>query len=492
MKDLKQRAMRGGLARIVTQITTLLLRTVTLMIMARLLAPKDFGLVGMVTAVIGVFSVFRDFGLSSAAVQRSHITPEQSSTLFWINLLVGFTLSVIALVLGPFVAAFYHEPRLVAITALLGTAFLVNAAGVQHTALLEREMRFVILSVIDIVSLVVGTSMAIGLALRGFGYWSLVATSTITPLCYTIGVWLTARWMPGLPRKQAGVLHMMRYGGTLTLNGLITYLAMNLDKVLLGRFWGVEALGIYGRAYQLVNIPSDNLNSAAGGVVFAALSRLQDDPVRLKSFFLKGYTLVLSLTVPIALMCALFGDDIIRVFLGPKWISAIPVFRILAATTLGYAILAPLNWLLASSGLVGRGLRIALVLMPTLVVGYAIGLHWGPTGVAAGYSTAMMLAVIPLIAWARRGTPVKLSDLLLAIARPLASGILAAGLVFGIRHFWGGAILPLPRLIICTTAVLCFYLGILLYALGQKPLYVEILRGFMRSSSAEDPVPVSS
>src|SRR5581483_8880458 len=115
MKDLKHRTMRGGMARIVSQMTNLALRTGTLMVMARLLAPKDFGLVGMVTAVIGVFSVFRDFGLSAAAVQRQSITPEQSSTLFWINLGVGCILGVIAVALGPFVAAFYHEPRLVAV-----------------------------------------------------------------------------------------------------------------------------------------------------------------------------------------------------------------------------------------------------------------------------------------------------------------------------------------------------------------------------------------
>src|ERR1700721_1981642 len=121
MKDLKQRTLRGGLARVGTQAANFVVRMGSLMILARLLGPRDFGLVGMVTAVIGVFSVFRDFGLSSAAVQRSHITPEQSSTLFWIHLLVGFTLSVIALVLGTFVAAFYHAPRLVAITALLAT-----------------------------------------------------------------------------------------------------------------------------------------------------------------------------------------------------------------------------------------------------------------------------------------------------------------------------------------------------------------------------------
>ena len=115
---------------------------------------------------------------------------------------------------------------------------------------------------------------------------------------------------------------MLRFGGTITLNGLVVYVAYNLEKVLLGRFWGADALGIYGRAYQLINIPTDNLNSAIGGVAFSALSRLQNDPVRLKSYFLKGYSLVISLTIPITIFCALFADDIVLVVLGPKWTDA--------------------------------------------------------------------------------------------------------------------------------------------------------------------------
>jgi PST family polysaccharide transporter len=281
---------------------------------------------------------------------------------------------------------------------------------------------------------------------------------------------------------------MMRFGGALTLNGLVMYFAMNLDKVLLGRFWGVDALGIYGRAYQLVNIPTDNLNSAAGGVVFAALSRLQDQPARLKNFFLKGYSLVLSLTVPITLMCGIFGDDIIRVFLGPKWGSAVPIFRLLAPTTLCFAILAPLGWLMSSCGLVGRGLKIALVMGPLLVSGYFIGLHWGPRGVATAYSTVMMLAVLPMIAWARKDTPVQLRELLLAISRPLLSGLVAAGVALGPRLLWGARLHPLPRLALGGTIVVCVYAWMLLFVLRQKQLYMDVFRGFLKPSSADEVV----
>lgn len=141
---------------------------------------------------------------------------------------------------------------------------------------------------INTVGVLVGTAIGVAGALAGYGYWSLVAMTVASPLIITIGVWLAASWIPGLPRRQTGILSMIRFGGTVTLNSVLGYVATNFEKVLLGRFWGSAAIGIYGRAYQLSNLPTENLNSTAGEVAFAALSRLQNDPPRLKSYFLKG------------------------------------------------------------------------------------------------------------------------------------------------------------------------------------------------------------
>src|SRR5208337_5692331 len=118
--------------------------------------------------------------------------------------------------------------------------------------------------------------------MRSYGYWALVGMTIFGPLVTTLGVWLVTGWIPGIPRRRVGLRSMARFGGTVTLNGLVVYIAYNLEKVLLGRYWGAEIVGIYGRAYQLVNIPTDNLNSAVGGVAFSALSRLQGDLTRLK------------------------------------------------------------------------------------------------------------------------------------------------------------------------------------------------------------------
>jgi len=491
MKDLKQKALRGGLAKVLTQGAGFVIRMGSLMILARLLDPKDFGLVGMVTAVIGVFNVFRDFGLSAAAVQRTHVTNEQSSTLFWINLAVGTTLSLLCLAMAPVLVAFYHEPKLLGVGAVLASGFLLNAAGAQHSALLERQMRFTALSVIDMISLLAGTLVGIGMALRGYGYWSLVASTTVSTLAYSVSAWLATLWIPGPPRTNLGMRSMMKFGGTLTLNSLVMYITTNVDKVLLGRFLGSDAVGIYGRAYQLVNIPNDNLNSATTGVAFATLSRLKDDPPRYKNYFLKGYALVLSLTVPIVAACALFAGDMISVFLGAKWASAIPIFRVLTLTTLSFALINPMGWLLMSLGLVGRGLRMALALAPVMIAGCLVGVPYGPIGVAVAFSTMMMASVLPMMIWATRDTPISVSDILRVAGRPLLSGCVAAGVAFGAHYVYADRLPPLPRLIVGVALLMSVYLGMLFYVLGQKAFYFDTLRGF-RSASRDKEAMVAS
>ena len=492
MKDLKEKTIRGGVARISAQGINFAFRLGSLMVLARLLGPRDFGLVGMVTAFTGVLGLFRDFGLSTASVQRANVTEEQISTLFWINVLVGVILAGVASALAPVVAAFYHEPRLMWVTVVLATGFFFNAAGVQHSAMLQREMRFTALAVISTVALVLSTVLAIGMAKLGYGYWSLAAMTVALPFINTIGCWGAARWIPGMPRRRAGIRSMMRFGGTVTLNVLVVYIAYNLEKVLLGRYWGAEVIGLYGRAYQLINIPTDNMNSAVGEVAFSALSRVQDDPGRLRNYFLKGYSLVIGVTLPMTLACALFANDLISVLLGPKWMEAAPIFRLLAPTILIFGMINPLGWLLFALGLVGRSLKIALVIAPLVIAGYVAGLHYGPKGVALGYSAAMMVWVIPHMAWCVHGTGISMRDIGLAVSRPLLSGIAAAVLAFGVQFLYGQSLSPIARLALGGIVLLVAYLGMLLYVMGQKAFYMDLVRGFKKRSAISEKVLASA
>jgi O-antigen/teichoic acid export membrane protein len=488
--DLKGRAIRGGFVKICAQAANFILRIGSLMVLARLLGPEDFGLVGMVTAVTGVLSLFKDAGLSTVTIQRAEITNEQVSTLFWINILVGLTLGIMALAIAPVLVIFYSEPRLLWVTFALAAGFLFNAAAVQHSALLQRQLRFVALSVTEIVSLVASIAVGIGMAIADCGYWSLVGMTITLPAVLTVCVWSIAKWVPGRPRRGIGMLSMMSFGGTVTLNSLVVYIAYNAEKVLLGRFWGTDALGIYGRANQLINIPTENINSAVGGVAFSALSRIQSDPNRLKSYFLKGYSLVLALTLPICIACALFSDELIFILLGPKWQDVALIFRLLSPTVLVFALINPMWWLLISNGLIKRSLKIAFVIAPITIAAYFVGLPYGPSGVALSYSVAMILWVVPHIAWCIHGTVVSLKDIVLVVSRPFVSGIAAAAISIAMKLFFMQSLSPLPRLLLGGCALAGAYLWMLLYVMKQKEVYVDLLRHLKKNLYKDDSLQV--
>jgi O-antigen/teichoic acid export membrane protein len=337
-------------------------------------------------------------------------------------------------------------------------------------------LRFITLSVIDTVGLVLSVALGIGMALAGAKYWALVATASIPPIVSTLGVWVATGWIPGLPQRRSGIGSMLWFGGTLTVNSVVIYMAYNMEKVLLGRYWGAEILGIYGRAYQLINLPTETLNQTIGWVVFSALSRVQNDAVRLRSYFMKGYGLLLSLVIPIAMACVLFADDLIRIFLGAKWHASAPVFRLLAPTVVAVAMMNPLGAVLLATGRVVRNFNLALLITPVVILGYVIGLRHGPQGVAAGYSIAMVLLVVPIIVWAKHGLPISGMDILTTLKPPFVSvlvgtaGMLAAtGLMNRIQPVF-------LRLVVESSLFLGVYASVLLFGMKQRTLYMGILR----------------
>jgi len=474
--ELKRRTAHGALVSMIAQGATLVLRTGSMMLLARLLLPADYGLVGMTAAFTGFLGLFRDGGLSTASVQRDSITPAQASTLFWVNLAVGVLLTLLCTALGPALAIFYKEPRLVWVTIVSGISFLFNGAGAQHRAILQRNLRFIAVSVIDTTALVLSIALAIGVALAGGKYWALVVLNITPPIVGALGAWFTTGWIPGLPQRRSGIGSMLWFGGTLTLNSVIVYLAYNMEKVLLGRYWGAETLGIYGRAYQLINLPTDNLHQTISSVAFPAMSRVQNDPARLRSYFMKGYGLFLSLVIPIAVACVLFANDLILVFLGPQWHESVPVFRLLAPAIVAIAMINPLGSLLLATGRVVRNFNLSLLIAPIVIIGYVIGLRHGPQGVAAGYSIAMVLLVVPVALWARHGLPITGLDILSTLKPPIASVLVsAAGMLLlagPVEHVHPVFV----RLVVKSGLFFGLYASMMLFAMKQKALYMNILR----------------
>ncbi|WOJ91241.1 lipopolysaccharide biosynthesis protein [Methylocapsa polymorpha] len=475
MDDLKQKAVRGGLVKLTGQALNFAVRMSSLMIVARLLEPADFGLVAMVTSITEVYGLFRDGGLSAASIQQANITQAQKSALFWINMLVGGMLTVICILTAPVIAHFYGEPRLFWITIALSSGFIIDAAGAQHHVILERQLRYTELTLIDAFNVTACALITIVAAVAGFGYWSMVISTAIWPVINTGALWATTRWKPGLPRRNARIASMLHFGGAVALSNIVSYVTSSLDKVLLGRFWGADALGLYGRAMQMINIPISKLNGEMGTIAFSALSRLQHDPPQFKNYFLKGYGLVMTMTAPITLFSAAFADDITLVILGPKWIEAATIFRLLTPTVLILGIIKATSWLLLSLGLQRRNLAIGLVVAPLCIMSYLIGLPYGPQGIALAYSTAMALWVVPHLIWCLKDTMISVREFLLAMGPAMGSAAMAVAVAFVASSYVGHLQSPFWRLLFAGCVMGGVYVCMLLFIMGQKGFYLGLL-----------------
>jgi PST family polysaccharide transporter len=284
-EGLGARAVRGGAVVFGAMILQKLIALGLMAILARLLAPADYGLYGMVFALEAFLLVFADLGLSMATVQKAELTGPQVSTLFWVNLAFSGLLSLVTASAAPAVAWFYREPRLVGVTLWLAPGFLMAGLGTQHAALMQRRMRFGRLAACDAAALVAGGAAGVWMALKGLGVYAIVGQTLSQTAARSALAWALSGWLPGLPVRGSGVRGMLRFGGYLAGFNIVNYFARNLDKVLLGRFWGAAPLGLYTRAYALMTYPISLVSQPMGQVMIPALSRLQKDTERLRDAY---------------------------------------------------------------------------------------------------------------------------------------------------------------------------------------------------------------
>ncbi len=474
-EELKGRTIRGGAVTVLSQFLRFGITTLSTVVLARLLTPQDYGLVAMVTAVIGFMRVFTDAGLSTATVQRSAITRELISTVFWINTGLGGGMTLLALASAPLMVWLYGDPRILWITFALATTFLLDALVAQHQALLRRRMRFVALAVVDVLSLAAGLTVGISMAIKGFGYWALVWMQISSAVATALVIWMVEPWVPGLPSRGSGARSMVRFGAFLTGSNLLTYLFRNVDNILIGWRWGASPLGLYQKAYSLLMLPLNQVNAPISNVAISALSRVQNDGPSQRRYFIRGYTIATSITMPIVLASTIFSEDIIGFLLGEQWQPSVAIFRLLAPAALAGALLNPFGWLFVSTGRADRQMRAGVVWTASILIAFVLGLQFGPQGVAVGYSLMAVLLAIPICAYAIKGTAVTMGNVVEALRMP-SIALLIAGMVGVLLKLKMPASVPVGiRAVGGCTMVLTVYSIVLLVVMRQWRHYRDIV-----------------
>lgn len=434
--DLGARTARGGVVMVGAQALKFVILMATTVVLARLLTPQDYGLIGMVLVVTGFVALFKNMGLSAATMQREEIHYQQVSTLFWINVAISIALMLLTMALAPVVAWFYHEPRLTWITMAFAVGFLFSGLVVQHEALLKRQMRFVPLAVADIVSIGAGVSVGVVLAWRGKGYWALVANQLVLGFVYAVSIWIACRWRPGPPVRYSGVRSMLAFGVHLTGFGFFNYFSRTLDNLLIGRVWGAQQLGLYAKAYQLLMLPIDQLSSPLDGVAVPALSRLVNEPERYRQAYLRILEKVAMLSMPgVALMIGT-SDWLVRLMLGPQWIEAGRIFALLGIVGLVEPVANTMGWLLISQGRARHLLRWGMIDGTIAIASIIGGLPWGAVGVATSYAIVGLCVRKQLLFWfTGRSGAVRTSDIYRALAPSACAAAAVLTALFAFRRW---------------------------------------------------------
>lgn len=436
-KDLKRRSVRGGAITLATQVCKFSLQMISTIVLARLLMPQDYGLVGMVTAVTGFITLFKDLGLSTATIQRAEINHRQISTLFWVNVAVSLSIALLTAALAPVIAGFYGEPRLIEITLVLASGFIFGGLTVQHQALLNRQMRFTALAGTDIAAMTVGVSVGVLSALNGAGYWALVFMQLSMGVTNCLTVWLLCGWRPGLPHRDSGVLPMLAFGSNLTGFNIMNYFARNLDNILIGRYWGTQQLGLYAKTYQLLLLPIQQINAPIAAVAVPTLSRLADEPKRYRQVYLRILEKLVLLTMPGITLMIVTSDWLIWLVLGPQWQEASRIFAFLGVAGIVQPISNTTGWLFVTQGRTRHMLHWGIISSVLTIAAFVIGLPWGATGVAAAYAISGICVRAPLLYWlvGRRG-PVHTVDFYRAMATPAAITLVVLLVLLAFRRWF--------------------------------------------------------
>jgi len=433
--DLKARSVLGGAAMMLGQSAHLVIQTASTIVMARLLTPVDFGLIAMVTAVTGFAALFKDLGLSMATVQKAEINHEQISTLFWINVAVSTTIALITAAVAPAIAWFYGEPRLTLITVALSLVFLLGGLTVQHQALLQRQMRFTALAAIQVISILAGVVAAIAAASMGAGYWALVIMQVVTAVFISSAVWLLCGWRPGRPVRRTDIKGMLLFGANLTGFDTVNYFARNFDNILLGRFWGASALGLYSRAYNIMMLPISQIRGPLNTVAIPALTHLQNDPIRFKMYYIKLITLIAFIAMPLMAFLFVCADQVIYLLLGSQWLGAAAIFKILCINAFIQPVSTTWGLVLVSLGQSKKYLTWGIINSIFISISFILGLPWGAIGVAAAYTIVSYVLLAPTLWYCFRQTPIAIADFFSAIFRPVIASIIMGFVIFTVRSY---------------------------------------------------------
>ncbi|APG59268.1 MOP flippase family protein [Christiangramia salexigens] len=396
--NFKKETLNGISWSVISQGIRLVLNLLITSVLARLLLPEDYGILGMVTVATGFLMVLKDFGFGAALVQKKEVEAIEYDSVFWLNVIIGLFLAIIVFLAAPLIANFYNESAIIPVARLISVSFIINSILVIPNNILLKRLNFKYLFFSDLSALLVSGITAILFAYYNFSYWSLVAQNLALQISTLIAVFYFSQWRPRFRFSKTALQDLTSFSLPLIADKSINYWVRNVDYLLIGKFLGKADLGYYTKAYTLMMLPVRQLSGTISKVMFPSFSTIQNDLARVRSVFLKISGVIALVSFPLMGLLFISAEEVILILFGSNWEQSIPIFRVLCLLGAIQSISTLSGNIYLSQGKTKLMFKIGLFTRFLMISGIVIGLYYkGLMGLVYGYTVSSLIA--SMIEW---------------------------------------------------------------------------------------------
>lgn len=386
-----------------------IIQIVSLVIFARLLSPDEFGIYAILMIFVVFFGMFADMGISQAIVHIKEPSSNLLSSIFYFNVFISILIFIIIYQIANLISIFFEKPAIEELLQLISLSFIIISFGLVQKAMFEKQMRFKVISIIEIFAVFISAGIGILLAYNGYGVYSLIAQTLVSGIVTVSMFWIMSNWYPKFYFSFLELKKVFTYSINLTGFFVINYFARNADNILIGKFLSSANLGVYSLAYKIMLYPLQNITHVIIRVLFPAFSHMQDDLEKLKKSYLKALFAIALITFPIMTGLIAISDVFVDVLFGSKWSGISLILIILAPVGMIQSIVSTVGSLYMALGNTNTMFKIGSANALVTVLSFTIGIWFGIEGVALSYAVANLIMLYPNlnIAWKQINLSVK-------------------------------------------------------------------------------------
>jgi teichuronic acid exporter len=379
--SLRQQALSGVFWNSIQQFSHQIVSLIVSIILARILLPSEFGLIAMISVFLSVGRRLLDAGLGQSLIRTTHLDEEDYSTVFFFNLIASLLIYLMIYLGAGNIAYFFSQPLLVEILRWYGIVFIINAFAIIQSTKMTKEMDFKTQMKVSLPSVVLSGIVGIGMAVQGYGVWSLVGQGITQALASAVQLWWYSSWRPKFIFSMDKLKLHFNYGFKLTLTGVIDTIFVNIYSIILGRYFAVQQLGYFQRADSLKQLPVTNISNVIEKVSFPLFAKIKDDDVKLRDVYKRILKLVTFIIAPTLLFMAVLAEPLIVLLFSEKWLPSVPYFQIICWAGILFPIHSYNLNILKVKGRTDLLLKLEILKKVLIVVSVMIGFQFGITGI---------------------------------------------------------------------------------------------------------------